>query len=209
MFDERHLSTRSTAPRRRTAASRCSVCRTPSCRSRPVTPRRAMILREPRTKLFGRCEETRFHAGQLSLNENAVPASFASGAAKPPERERLSRRTVLVQVLQPRYGLCHRGLMTFGHPPQSEGRPDGALEPLALPPHDLDVPRFVDVSRSASTSRHTDMLTSTLSPSGRSDVASLPSPFSRHTKPGDPSASALMRSRLSTKSLSWDYRVAT
>src|SRR5881628_3046937 len=40
------------------------------------------------------------------------------------------------------------------------------------------------------------------SPIGRSSVASLPSPLSRHTNPGAPSASALMRSRLSTKSLS-------
>src|SRR4051812_38960104 len=40
------------------------------------------------------------------------------------------------------------------------------------------------------------------SPIGRSPVASLPSPLRRHTKPGEPSASALMRSRLSTKSLS-------
>src|SRR6185503_2581233 len=40
------------------------------------------------------------------------------------------------------------------------------------------------------------------SPIGRSPVASLPSPVRRHTNPGEPSASALMRSRLSTKSLS-------
>ena len=33
-------------------------------------------------------------------------------------------------------------------------------------------------------SRHTDMFTRTLSPRGRSEVASLLSPLRRHTKPG-------------------------
>src|SRR5690349_24138715 len=46
------------------------------------------------------------------------------------------------------------------------------------------------------------MLTITSSPKVRSAVASFPSPFRRQTKPADDSASALMRSRLSTKSLS-------
>ena len=38
---------------------------------------------------------------------------------------------------------------------------------------------------SDSTSRHTDMLTMTSSPMGRSAVASLPSPLSRQTNPGE------------------------
>jgi len=55
---------------------------------------------------------------------------------------------------------------------------------------------------SEATSRQVLRLMITSSPSGRMVVASLPSSLSRQAKPSDDSASALMRSRLSTKSLS-------
>ena len=94
------------------------------------------------------------------------------------------------------------GDVALRHPPQHEIRLDHALEPFAAAAHDLHVRRLEDEAARANRRPPTPTCSTRKFSSsvGRSAVALPSSVCRRQTNPGDASASALMRSRLLTKS---------